>query len=156
MIGEAFRLRSPVKTYSPTLYAEAAVPEGTVLELPDGPEELAVYVVSGAANIQDFKLPPRTLVVFGRSSGGSSELRLSAQENAKVALIGGTPLSGRFMWWNFVSSRRERIEKAKEDWKEGRFAAIPGETELTPLPERDAFSEGKELSDGQDFWEKKG
>jgi len=153
MIGEAFGLRSPVRTYSPTLYAEAAVAPGGGLELPEGPQELAIYVVSGAAAVEDFELPPRTLVVFRRSSGGGAELRLSARENTQVAMIGGSPLGKRFMWWNFVSSRKERIEKAKHDWKEGRFAAIPGETELTPLPERDAFSERKELSEGRNFSE---
>jgi redox-sensitive bicupin YhaK (pirin superfamily) len=68
------------------------------------------------------------------------EARLVAGEHSRIVMIGGTPLGKRFMWWNFVSSRKQRIEQAKTDWKEGRFGGVPGETELCPLPQVDSFS----------------
>jgi redox-sensitive bicupin YhaK (pirin superfamily) len=112
--------------------------------LPEDPEheaagELAIYVVSGRLHTGGFPLPTHSMVVFARAAG----VHLAADEDSQIALIGGKPLGKRFMWWNFVSSKRERIEKAKRDWKEGRFPDVPGETELYPLPERDAFSERK-------------
>jgi len=70
-----------------------------------------------------------------------SRVRLSARQDSRITIIGGKPLGKRYMWWNFVSSRRERIEKAKADWKEGRFEMVPGETESYALPDSDAFSE---------------
>jgi redox-sensitive bicupin YhaK (pirin superfamily) len=144
MIGGAFGLRSPVKTYSPTLYAEAAIPKGLDFALPEDPEheaagELAIYIASGRLHAEGFPLPTHSMVVFARAAG----VHLAADEDSQIALIGGKPLGKRFMWWNFVSSKKERIEKAKRDWKEGRFSEVPGETESYPLPERDAFSEGK-------------
>jgi len=135
MIGSAFGLDSPVETASPTLYAEAAVPGGGELALPRGIPERAVYVVSGAMASGGAELPARTLAVFE----GGDDVRLAAREDSRIALIGGAPLGRRYMWWNFVSSRRERIEQAKADWKEGRFAPVPGETEAAPLPQRDEF-----------------
>jgi redox-sensitive bicupin YhaK (pirin superfamily) len=140
MMGAAFGLSSPVKNYSPTLYAEAEIPGGGALDLPADLEDRAVYLVSGNLRVRTAELPIHCLVLFTQGS----EVRLSADEDSHVVILGGNPLGKRYMWWNFVSSRRERIEKAKRDWKEGRFDKVPGETEFYPLPERDAFSEKEE------------
>jgi redox-sensitive bicupin YhaK (pirin superfamily) len=137
MIGSAFGLSSPVKTFSPTLYAEADLPKGCVLSLPAGVRQRGVYVVSGALSIEEVECGEHSMVVL--ESGG--EVALTAAKDCRIAIIGGTPLGKRHMWWNFVSSRRERIEQAKSDWREGRFPMVPGEKEYYPLPRRDAFSE---------------
>jgi redox-sensitive bicupin YhaK (pirin superfamily) len=143
MIGRAWGLESPVRTFSPTLYAEAEVPGGSTLPLPDGGGQRAVYLVAGSLQVGDTELAEQGLTVFGDTPG----LRLSARQPSRVAIIGGEPLGRRYMWWNFVSSRKERIDRAKEDWKADRIGRVPGETERYPLPERDAFSE----REGQSF-----
>jgi len=138
MIGSAYGLDSPVETFFPTLYAEADLPSLGALTLPSQVEQRGVYLVSGALRLQtDVELAEHSLVVFepGR------EVRLTALEDSRIAVIGGSPLGKRFMWWNFVSSRKERIEQAKSDWKDRRFPMVPEETESYPLPDRDAFFE---------------
>jgi redox-sensitive bicupin YhaK (pirin superfamily) len=137
MIGSAFGLRSPVKTFSPTLYAEADLPRGCVLSLPAEVQQRGVYLVSGALGLRDIELGERSMVVFEPGA----DVRLTALQDSRIALIGGTPLGKRYMWWNFVSSRKERIEQAKSDWRDGRYRMVPGETEFYPLPQRDAFFE---------------
>lgn len=137
MIGSAYGLHSPVRTFSPTLYAEAEVPKGCSLPLPEDAGHRAIYLVSGRLRMQDTDLSSRCMTVFEPRS----EVRLFALEDSRIAMIGGEPLGKRFMWWNFVSSRKERIEQAKTDWKGGRFGGVPGETEFYPLPQVDAFSE---------------
>jgi redox-sensitive bicupin YhaK (pirin superfamily) len=137
MIGSAYGLHSPVKTFSPTLYTEVEMPKGCRLPLPEDAEQRAIYLLSGRLQIEETDLPSRCMTVF--EPGG--EVRVVAQEDSRIAMIGGAPLGKRYMWWNFVSSRRERIEQAKADWKEGRFGGVPGETEFYPLPQVDAFSE---------------
>lgn len=137
MIGAAFGLRSPVETFSPTLYAEADMPRGCTLDLPSDVDQRGVYVVSGALGLQDFEIGERSMAVFTPDE----KVRLTALEDSRAAVIGGAPLGKRYMWWNFVSSRAQRIEKAKSDWRQGKFEMVPGETEAYPLPQRDAFSE---------------
>ena len=140
MIGSAYGLQSPVKTFSPTLYVEADLPRGCVLRLPDDVRQRGIYLVSGALGLQqDIELAEHRLVVFEPAG----EVRLTALQNSRIAMIGGTPLGKRYMWWNFVSSKKERIEQAKSDWRDGRFRMVPGETESTPLPQRNAFSSDK-------------
>jgi redox-sensitive bicupin YhaK (pirin superfamily) len=135
LIGTAFGLDSPVKRYSPTLYAEADLPRGCAISLPPEVQQRGIYVVSGALRLKDAELAEHNLVVFkpGR------EVSLTAVQDSRIAFIGGDPLGKRHMWWNFVSSSRERIERAKSDWSHGRFRMVPGETESAPLPRRDAF-----------------
>ena len=130
MIGEAFGVRSPVKTWSPTLYVEINLKAGSSIALPDHVEERAVYLIKGGLKTRGTALAPHHLVIFDRSQG----LELVAQEDAHFVIIGGTPVGQRTIWWNLVASRAELIEKAKQDWKAGRFAAVPGETERIPLP----------------------
>lgn len=130
MIGEAFGAISPVRTWSPTLYVEVNLKAGASVTLPDHVEERAVYTVAGAVNAKTTVLPLHTMVVFDRSP----EVELVAQEDTRLVIIGGTPVGKRTIWWNLVASRKELIEKAKENWREGRFPKVPGETEFIPLP----------------------
>lgn len=129
MMGEAYGLCSPVKTFSPILYVEADMPAGSELALPEA-EELAIYVVQGEAQIDGEDSP-----IFTMSILSSDAKVIKAKTQTRLAIIGGSPLGKRYMDWNFVSSRPERIEQAKQDWRDGRFATVPGdEGELIPLP----------------------
>ena len=133
LAGSAYGVTSPVRTLSPLFYVEATIPAGEELRLPDDYLERAAYVVEGAVRCGSERIEAARMAVF--SPGSSASLR--AESTARVALIGGAPLDGeRHIWWNFVSSSRERIEQAKRDWKERRFAPVPGETEFIPLPDR--------------------
>jgi hypothetical protein len=131
LVGEAFGRASPVVVRSPTLYLDIALAAGDALPLPLA-EERAVYVVEGAVELDGQALQPQTMTVLP----GGDEPMLSASGPARVVLIGGAALGPRHIWWNFVSSRKERIAEAADDWEAGRFAMVPGETEFIPLPER--------------------
>ncbi len=103
---------------------------GASIDVPEA-DELGVYVVNGRVSISGEPLGSRELAVLGPAGG----LSLSAAEDSHVMLLGGRRLDGpRIVWWNFVSSRRDRIERAKRDWNEGNFDAVPGETDFIPLP----------------------
>lgn len=132
LAGTAYGATSPVRTLSSLLYAEATIPAGDALPLPEEHRERAAYVVEGVIRCGAERVEPSRMAVF--APGAVPPLR--AESPARVMLIGGAPLDGeRHIWWNFVSSSRDRIEQAKRDWKEGRFAPVPGETEYIPLPE---------------------
>lgn len=131
MIGNAYGVTSPVRTFSETLYLEARLAAGQRLALPDAPER-AVYVLSGALEVGDDSLAAQTMAVFSDHPG----VELVAREDSRIALIGGAAVGERHIDWNFVSSRKERIEQAKDDWRAGRFPKVPGdENEFIPLPE---------------------
>lgn len=124
--------RSPVKTFSALFYADAILQRGASLTLENAYEERAIYLLEGSVAIREQVFEPGRLLVF--SAG--DEIAVSAASNARVLLFGGDPLDGpRHLWWNFVSTSRERIERAKADWKEKRFTPVPGESEFIPLPE---------------------
>ncbi len=130
--GEAYGRKSPVPAFSEMFYLDAALGEGASLALPEEHEERAVYVVEGAVELDGQPVAQRSMAVL--APGGAP--RLTARTESRVMLLGGAPIDGeRFIWWNFVSSRQERIEQAKRDWQEGRFPSVPGETEFIPLPE---------------------
>lgn len=131
MIGEAFGLVSPVKTFSPTLYAEAVMSPGSQLVLPVEVAERGVYVISGEVRLNNIAVPEYSMAVCQ----AGAEILIEADAAARIVIIGGANIGKRYIWWNFVSSRPERIEQAKADWKQGRFTTIPGETEFVPLPE---------------------
>jgi len=133
LAGTAYGERSPVRTLSPLFYVDAVMPAGCVLPVPHEHEERAAYVVEGSIDCAAERAGPGRLLVF--APGAEVELRTSS--DARVILIGGAPIDGeRHIWWNLVSSSRERIEQAKRDWQEGRFPKVPGdETEFVPLPE---------------------
>lgn len=130
IIGDAYGQRSPVKAYSPMLYLECRLATGATLTLPENYDERAVYVVSGDVSIAGQSLAPG---VMGVARQGAT-VTLSANSQSTVMVIGGAPIGDRHIWWNFVSSTKERIEKAKADWEHDRFGRVPGETEFIPLP----------------------
>jgi hypothetical protein len=131
LMGEAYGVRSPVKTLSATLYVEAELQAGQSLSLPENIPELAVYVATGAIQLQEQKLEAYTLCVVDSAQQGE----LLALKDSRIAMIGGASVGKRYMWWNFVSSRKERIELAKADWQAKRFPVVPGdEQEFIPLP----------------------
>ncbi len=136
LVGRAFGLVSPVPTLSPVLYADVRLSPGASLLLPTdlsaAGRECAVYSVSGSAAANGQPLPPQSMAVL--APGGSATLH--SAEGARLMLIGGEPLGHRHMWWNFVSSRKERIVQAADDWAAQRFAPVPGEHDFVPLPSR--------------------
>lgn len=132
LVGEAFGARSPVRTWSPTLYLDVRLPAGGRFELPALAAEMGVYAVQGTLRIDGQAVPAQQLAV-----PGAAAVTLAASEATRLVVIGGAPLDGpRHMWWNFVSSRRERIAQAADDWQAQRLGQIAGETEFILLPER--------------------
>jgi redox-sensitive bicupin YhaK (pirin superfamily) len=122
---------SPVRTYSALGYGAAELQAGAVLLLPPEHEERAVYLVNGDLKIGGEAVPEGTLATLRPDR--PAELR--AASAVRCMVLGGEPADGqRHLWWNFVSSSRERIEQAKQDWTHGRFPAVPGEHEFIPLP----------------------
>lgn len=131
IIGDAYGMHSPVTSYSATLYLECNLPSGSALVLPDSCQELAAYVVAGNVRIDDERYPGGVLAV----AASGRPVRLEAVEDSRVMVFGGDHIGDRILWWNFVSSSRDRMEKAKKDWKDGRFGKVPGDDEFIPLPE---------------------
>lgn len=130
MMGSAYGASSPVRIFADTLYVEAHMKAGQKLLLPNAAER-AVYVAQGALKAHDVAIPEHALAIVTQQPG----VVVEATEESRIALIGGEPLGKRFIDWNFVSSRKERIEQAKIDWREGRFPKVPGdEVEFIPLP----------------------
>ncbi len=130
VIGTAYGVSSPVNTESGTLYVEANLEPGTALALPNA-EELGVYVVDGNIAINGEPVVAGVLAVLKSKSTATVE----AASAAKIMLCGGASLEGdRVVWWNFVSSSRERLEQAKRDWRNRRFPEVPRETDFIPLP----------------------
>jgi redox-sensitive bicupin YhaK (pirin superfamily) len=129
--GEAFGLRSPVATLWPTLYVHAQMARGATLEVPADHGERAVYVVHGELVIGGTPVTEGQLAVLGPGT----TITLRALGPARVMLLGGEHFpTPRFIWWNFVSSSQERIERAKERWERREFPAVPGDSEFIPLP----------------------
>ena len=133
LIGEAFGQTSPVATYSRTLYLDVQLPAGATLEIPALVPELAVYTVDAPVALNGDEVPTHILAV----AEPGQPLRLTAGESAvRLMVIGGEPLDApRHMWWNFVSSRKERIVQAASDWEAQAMGQVPGEVEWIPLPE---------------------
>jgi redox-sensitive bicupin YhaK (pirin superfamily) len=136
LIGEAFGRTSPVATLSPTLYLDVQLPAGATFTLPALAPEMALYSVDVDLSLEGESepLPARTMGVLPAGQGA----RVHAMGAAvRFVVIGGAPLDGpRHMWWNFVSSRKERIVQAAQDWEDQAMGQVPGETEFIPLPER--------------------
>lgn len=131
LIGSAYGQTSPVRTYSQTLYLDIVLQPGQQLQLSDLPEEAAVYLVSGALDVDGTQPVLHTMLLL---DSGSAPLLRAVDGAARLVVIGGAPIGKRFMFWNFVSSSKERIAKAAEDWSAQRYAKVPGETEWIPLP----------------------
>lgn len=130
MMGTAWGVTSPVRLFSDTLYAEAHLQPGQTLMLPEA-EERGLYVASGALQAHGTELPRYSMTLFNQQAG----ISVKAITESRIAVIGGAPLGQRFIEWNFVSSRKSRIEQAKQDWAARRFPPVPGdELEFIPLP----------------------
>lgn len=130
IVGTAYGATSPVRTESETLYVEVKLNAGAVLDLPQ-PQELAVFVVGGDIAVDGQSVSPTQLVVLQDHAAAS----ITAGTDAHVMLCGGASLDGeRIVWWNFVSSSKQRLEQAKRDWNDGRFGSVPGESDYIPLP----------------------
>lgn len=132
LIGSAFGAASPVATLSETLYLMLDCEAGATLVLPALAPERALYGVEAGFELDGQQIPPFTLAAV--EPGHAPTLR--TPQACRVALVGGAPLGPRFMVWNFVSSRRDRIAQAEDDWQAQRFDPVPGETEFIPLPPR--------------------
>ena len=131
--GTAYGERSPVKVFAPMFLIEATLAEGATLDWPAAHAERGVYAVEGEVEWGDAVIGVDRMAV----QGGSAAAPLHARAASRLILFGGAPLDGeRHLWWNFVASSRERIERAKADWSAGRFGVVPGdEEEFIPLPE---------------------
>jgi redox-sensitive bicupin YhaK (pirin superfamily) len=134
--GSAFGLTSPVKVFSPIFYADARFAPGGRLEMKAEHEERAIFVIEGEiqAGGEDVQFHgPGAMLALEPGE----DVTLFADQPARVMLLGGAPLDGpRHIWWNFVSSSKDRIERAKQEWKSGAFGTIPSDDkDFIPLPE---------------------
>lgn len=131
--GSAFGKTSALATASQTLYADLLVTAGRSMPIDATCEERALYTISGTIKIAGDSFEAGQLLILRPGDA----ITLSATTNARVMLFGGAPMEGpRYIWWNFVSSRPERIEQAKEEWRRGRFDTVPGdEADFIPLPQ---------------------
>lgn len=130
MMGRAYGVKSPVKTFAHTIYIEADLKKGQRLVLPKA-QEGAIYVAQGSIKAQASEVNTYSMAIFDDMGG----IAIEAKEDSRVVIIGGENVGRRHMYWNFISSRKERIEQAKADWKAGNFPSVPGdEDEFIPLP----------------------
>ena len=131
--GRGYGEESPVRVFADTLYVAIDLDADGEVALDAGHRERALYVLDGEAQLDGVDIPAMHLVVLD----DGVRHRLRAKTPLKAMLLGGEPLDGpRHLWWNFVSSSKDRIEQAKDDWRDGRFGPVPGESEFIPLPER--------------------
>jgi redox-sensitive bicupin YhaK (pirin superfamily) len=136
ILGTLDGARSPVETLSPMCYADAQLQPEATFELDTEHAERALFLTEGALHVDGEHFEPGRLLVL--RSGRRVRLRAAggAKDGARVLLLGGAPLDGpRYLWWNFVASSRERIQRASEAWSAGRFGAVPGDSEFIPLPD---------------------
>jgi redox-sensitive bicupin YhaK (pirin superfamily) len=131
IVGSLLGQRSPVPAYSDMFYADASLEPGGLVRLPAGDEERALYVAHGAVELAGTVHGAGRLLVFSRGN----DVAARAPEGARVLLLGGAPVGERYLWWNFVSSSKARVQQAADDWKAGRFPRVPGDDEFIPLPE---------------------
>ena len=134
ILGSMYGESAPVKTFTPMFYGDAMLAEGTSLPLDPDYDERGIYTVSGEIEIAGDRFGPGKLLVFKPGD----RITVRAVTNARFMMLGGDTMDGpRFIWWNFVSSSKERIEQAKADWKQKRFDTVPGdEEEFIPLPDK--------------------
>jgi redox-sensitive bicupin YhaK (pirin superfamily) len=130
--GRAYGEESPVRVFADTLNVAIDLDAGAEIDLDTTHAERSLYVLEGEAQLDGTDIPAMHLVIPEAGARG----RLRAKTPLKAMLMGGEPLDGpRHLWWNFVSSSKERIEQAKDDWRDGRFGTIPGDDkEFIPLP----------------------
>lgn len=127
VMGTLYGARSPASFPHETFYAEAVLAPGAVLPLDDDYEERAVYIVSGSIDIAGQEFGPGRLLVFHPGD----RISILALSQCRLMLLGGEPMDGpRHIWWNFVSSSKERIRAAEHDWMQGRFPLVPGDPDF--------------------------
>lgn len=132
VLGSAFGASSPIETPHETLYLDLLLSEGRAMQIPSHLEERAFLVTEGVVTLNGHSVTSGDMIVLTPNS----EAVVKAESAARVLVLGGAAMDGpRYIWWNFVSSSKERIEQAKEDWTEGRFPKVPGDDEWIPLPE---------------------
>jgi redox-sensitive bicupin YhaK (pirin superfamily) len=130
--GKAYGATAPVETVSPMFYLDVRLAPGARLPVTGEHPERAIYLVEGTIEVAGETFGDGEMIVL--AEGANAEL--ASPDGARVMLLGGSPIDGeRHIWWNFVSSSPERIERAKADWKEGRFGRIAGDDDFIPLPE---------------------
>jgi redox-sensitive bicupin YhaK (pirin superfamily) len=130
--GDAYGLRNDVKTHSPLFYLHVVLDKGTRFGLPKEHAERGIYIAKGSLEVSGKTYTEGQMLVFSKGVDPA----IFAKEAATLMLLGGEPLGERYIWWNFVSSRKERIEQAKADWKAGRILLPPTDNlEFVPLPE---------------------
>lgn len=140
--GDAYGLSSKISTHSPLFYLHVNLEEGTKIALPTEHSERSVYITKGQLEIDNFKYNMGQMIVFVKTENP----RITALEDTTFLMLGGEPLGERYIWWNFVSSRRERIEQAKADWKAGRIILpLNDNKDFIPLPETKIRSGGKQV-----------
>jgi redox-sensitive bicupin YhaK (pirin superfamily) len=133
LVGSAFGHTSPVATASPTLYVDLELDAGAELVVPPLARELAVYPVEGTASVDGREIAKGALAVVDATRA----FTLAAATPTRLVLLGGDPLDGRrHLYWNFVSTRKERIVQAAADWEARRFPGVAGDDSFIPLPER--------------------
>lgn len=134
VVGSLYGASSPVPTVHGTIFGDVHLKAGTSLPLDADHEERAIYVIEGVVDISGDKFEPGRLLVFKPGDA----VTITAVNNTHFVIVGGAPMDGpRHIWWNFVSSRKERIEQAKADWRAGHFDKVPGdEIEFIPLPDK--------------------
>ncbi len=134
VVGSLYGASSPVPVVHETMFGDVHLKAGATLPLDTDHEERAIYVIGGVIDIAGDKFEPGRLLVFKPGDA----VRVGAVSDAHIVVLGGAPMDGpRHIWWNFVSSRKERIEQAKADWKAGHFDKVPGdEMEFIPLPDK--------------------
>jgi len=133
VLGDLLGMSSPVPTHSPMFYADVILSAGCGFAMPSAPDERALYVVEGSVEREGgAAYAAGEFVVFERGD----EVQLRGAPEARLMILGGPGLAEpRYVWWNFVSSSRERIVRAAAQWREQEFAPVPGESEFIPLPE---------------------
>ena len=132
IVGAMFGLESPVRTASRSCYASLRMATKTSVQVPENYDEVAIYVVDGTIKVGGTELGAGLMAV----PAASDDRTIVAQQDSHIMLLGGDTLVGRrYLWWNFVSSSRERIEAAKRQWKSGDFDSVPDDPEFIPLPE---------------------
>lgn len=130
--GNAYGLNSDVKTHSPLFYIHVNLEPKAKMNLPAQYSERGVYVTKGSIEVSGHTYTTGQMLVFGKTE----DPVIVAKERTTLMLLGGEPLGKRYIWWNFVSSRKDRIDQAKEDWKMGRIVLPPNDnSEFIPLPE---------------------
>jgi redox-sensitive bicupin YhaK (pirin superfamily) len=130
--GNAYGLQNSVQTNSPLFYLHVILQPGTTFALPKEHSERGFYIVTGSIELSGITYAPGQMLVFSKGA----DPVIVAKEHTTLMLLGGEPLGDRYIWWNFVSSRKERIEQAKEDWKQGRIILPPNDNkEFIPLPD---------------------